>query len=213
MVKALIRIFNGVRRLSARSFALAFLIVSGHASMTAAGTLCGTVRDAITHDAVVRAGVVVFLPDGAYSGFGGVTDADGSFCITGIPPGTYDIQVKVDGYAAGAVRGVVVTDEGTDVEAEVDLTSSALAPPTPNPAIDQVALQVNLRVRGPARLEVYDPAGRFVRGWQGDDLAAGVLRIRWDLRDARGRPVPAGWYIVRLTAGNRTHQRAMVVVR
>ncbi len=63
----------------------------------------------------------------------------------------------------------------------------------PNPA--RAAATVRLaRARGAgAALEVFDAGGRRVRAWP----HGGPAEWRWDLRDAAGRPVPAGVYFLR----------------
>ena len=175
-----------------------------------AGVLCGTVRDAVTQATVAGAAVVAFTTIGEYAGFGAVTDAQGSFCIAGIPPGTYDLQVRVDDYATGHVRGVVVTESSTG--ADIVLAPAALAPPNPNPANSSVRFQIRLAEPCPVRLAIFDVAGRLVYGWQTERLGAGVTAVSWDLRDMTGRDAPAGWYFVRLTAGENVHSRKLALV-
>jgi hypothetical protein len=162
---------------------------------------------------VEGAGVVLFLSDGTHAGFGAVTDAQGSFCIAGVPAGTYDLQILVDDYATGYLRGVEVTDSSTDVDAEIGLPPAALLLPRPNPATDFVRFVIRLSTADATRLEIFDPTGRFVRGWQADELRAGLTSVNWDLRDALGRRVPAGWFLARLSVGGRTYTRPVVLVR
>lgn len=50
---------------------------------------------------------------------------------------------------------------------------------------------------GTQQLTVYDTAGRVVRRLERGTRPAGARRVRWDGRDDRGRPVPAGLYLVR----------------
>ncbi len=73
----------------------------------------------------------------------------------------------------------------------------------PNPARGSQALTFPLRARGPARIELYDVAGRQVR-LLALDGEPGVNRVRWDGRDAAGAVVPAGLYFARLTGGSET---------
>ena len=76
----------------------------------AAGILCGTVRDAVTANPIVGAGIFLRQTTGQYTGFNGATDATGHYCISGIPAGTYDLEVRLDDYQVAYRRGVVVND-------------------------------------------------------------------------------------------------------
>ena len=40
---------------------------------------------------------------------GGLTDSEGQFTVTGVPPGTYEVKVQYLGYRPGSQTGVVVT--------------------------------------------------------------------------------------------------------
>jgi hypothetical protein len=54
---------------------------------------------------------------------------------------------------------------------------------------------------GPARLEVFDLAGRLVATpWQGE-LGAVSLSLDWQALDATGRVLPSGVYLFRLSDG------------
>ena len=49
-----------------------------------------------------------------------------------------------------------------------------------------------------ARVRLYDLQGRVLRTLHEGDLARGVTRVAWDGRDAAGRDVGAGLYLLRL---------------
>lgn len=63
---------------------------------------------------------------------------------------------------------------------------------------------------GRARLELYSPLGRLVRGF---DLGAGEREVRWDGLDAHGEPVPAGVYLARLAAGPQLATSKVILSR
>lgn len=184
------------------AFALATALaafLAGPAPAAAAGVLCGTVRDALTHQPVARAGVFVRTTAGVYTGFNAASDALGKFCIAGLPAGTYDVEVRVDEYLAAYLRNVVVNETTTGV-IDALLPGLAFARPEPNPARDVVHLRFRLAATGPASLDVLDATGRRVKGWRGAALAAGSHEIAWDLRDNANQPIPAGRYFLRLSA-------------
>lgn len=76
----------------------------------------------------------------------------------------------------------------------------------PNPVRDRALVRFT-RPPGAFRLSVVDLAGRTVRVL-GDQHSAAVDMIRWDVRDDRGRPLPAGVYFLRFeTASGVTATR------
>ncbi len=178
----------------------------------AAGSLCGTVRDASTALPVHGAGIHVFSTTGVYAGFQAVSDSVGAFCMLNVPVGTYDLQVRRDDYATTYVRGVVVEDV-TGVEIGLPPLPGELFAPFPDPALHQVRLRFRLAQASPVRLDVVDTQGRRIKAWQGSSLAAGEHTIDWDLRDASGRSVPVGRYFVRMEVRGSLTTRAFARVR
>lgn len=179
-------------------------------SRASAGTLCGTVRDAQTQMPVARAGVFLRSPQGAYTGLHTTTANDGSFCLSDVPAGTYDIEVKVDDYLVSTTRGVQVNDTVTGIDLPVRAASIRLRVPYPNPARGLVRLAFDLRDGGFTHLTVHDARGRLVQGWQ-STMPSGAHEVRWDLRALSGTKIAAGVYHVRLTAGGETREQRLVV--
>jgi hypothetical protein len=194
--------------------ALAAIVVWGlvlSAGPAVAGTICGTIQDAGTSAPVAHAGVFVRLPDGTNTGFYGATDSTGHFCISGIPAGTYDLEMLLDDYQVAYKRNVVVT-ETTDAVVSATLSRVMLALPEPNPARDEVRLQWVLSEAAGVRLIVYDVSGRMIQGWSTRLLPAGAHSIRWDLRAADGRAIPAGSYFVVLDVSGTRYVRSFLRV-
>ena len=79
----------------------------------------------------------------------------------------------------------------------------------PNPFRDAISFRVDA-VAAPARLTIYDMSGRLVRDLTPQG-AAGGGSIRWDGRDAAGRRVASGVYVVRFASGGQV--RAGRIVR
>lgn len=174
----------------------------------AAGILCGTVRDGVTGNPIVGAGIFLRQTTGPYTGFNGATDATGRYCINDIPAGTYDLEVRLDDYQVTYRRGVVVSDAVTSVDIDARFMTSTLSPPWPNPGRASVSFRMRVRDTGPIDLTVVDVNGRLMMGWTGLAGAGEERTMRWDFRDAAGRRVPAGRYFVRLSAGDRSISRA-----
>jgi hypothetical protein len=186
------------------------LCVAQCAPAFAAGTHCGTVRDAVTDNPIVGAGIFLRQTTGQYTGFNGATDATGHYCINGIPAGTYDLEVRLDDYQLTYRRGIVVNDVLTSVDIDAQFMTSALSPPWPNPGQASVSFRMRIRDTGSIDLTVVDVNGRLMKGWTGLAGAGEERTVTWDFRDAAGRRVPAGRYFVRLSAGDRSISRAFV---
>ena len=70
-----------------------------------------------------------------------------------------------------------------------------------------IALLVDLDAPAPARLEVFDLAGRRVRTLTDGMLPSGATVVPWDGRDDDGAPARRGVYFARLTT--RESQRSV----
>jgi hypothetical protein len=60
---------------------------------------------------------------------------------------------------------------------------------------------------------IYDVAGRLVRRLLDRPLPPGRYRVSWDCRDERGAAMPSGVYFARVSAGEATARRKMILVR
>ncbi len=88
-----------------------------------------------------------------------------------------------------------------------------LHPAAPNPFNPQTTVRFELTRGGPARLDVYDLAGRRVRNLVATDLAAGTHESTWDGRDDRGQPLSSGVYVLRLRAGDFAQSRRVALIK
>lgn len=83
----------------------------------------------------------------------------------------------------------------------------------PNPAPAAIGISFALASETDARLEVYDLAGRFVRSLVAGRQPAGERTLRWDGRDARGRRVASGIYLLRLSTAGEERSARLVLLR
>ncbi len=67
----------------------------------------------------------------------------------------------------------------------------------PNPFERTIGLELRGLRSGQASVTVYDITGQRVARLHGGPVAAGNLRLQWDGRDHRGKPVPTGIYLVK----------------
>jgi hypothetical protein len=123
------------------------------------------------------------------------------FSIAGNAPGEADVRT------ARAGTGVETAGGDGDLGARFGLSSVG-----PNPCRDAATVWFSLPEAGAARLTVHDVTGRRVATLVDRVLGAGAQTASWDTRDASGRPVAAGVYLVRLERGG-TESAAKLVVR
>lgn len=83
----------------------------------------------------------------------------------------------------------------------------------PNPFHGSTTIPLGLAQAGPARLAVFDVAGRLVRTLVDGPLEAGPRVVEWDGRDDGGRAVASGFYVIRLTAPGDVRTRSVKIVR
>lgn len=177
-----------------------------------AGSICGTVTDSDSSQPVAQAAVFLFDDQGAYTGLHAGTDGAGWYCIDEVPPGEYTLQVRRDDYLESVLAGIVVEDNATGIDVGLDALLGLRAWPNP------VATSLQLSLRAPAgaelTLEVFDLAGRRVRGWSGRAASdRSPTSLSWDMLDWQGRPVASGPYFLRLRSGGAEATRRILHIR
>jgi hypothetical protein len=97
-----------------------------------------------------------------------------------------------------------VPDGGAVAVGEVAGAASGLALGRiePNPFGSATRISFSLPQRGHAKLTVFDVTGRVVRVLVDDEAPAGTRVANWDGRDASGRSVASGIYLVRLESAD-----------
>ncbi len=124
-------------------------------------------------------------------------------------------SMAVPGQADSAWVYAEIEPGVTGVE-EPEVTSLALLPSVPNPAVGGTRLRFTMPVRGGVELGLYDVAGRLVRtlvSREGGELGPGLHTVAWDGRDDGGRRVAGGVYFARLRALQRDVVRKLVVLQ
>ena len=105
-------------------------------------------------------------------------------------PRVYAQRVDASGSVPGTL-GVPTTSGAFRVSAAI-----------PNPARVRAAVEFALPEAADVSADVLDLTGRRIRSLAvRQHLPAGTHRLAWDVRDARGAPVPTGLYFVRVGAG------------
>lgn len=82
----------------------------------------------------------------------------------------------------------------------------------PNPFNPATTITYAVDRDGPVTVTIHDLGGRLVARLFAGEVAAGEHSLRWQGRDDRGRPVPAGLYLLRLAAGQETVSGKLTLV-
>ncbi|MCE5269711.1 T9SS type A sorting domain-containing protein [bacterium] len=121
--------------------------------------------------------------------------------------------LSVDTPGGEAARFLALTGSN-GLSAGVSLPrASALYQNAPNPFNPSTCIRFSLEAAGMVRLEVFDLGGRRVATLDAGERAAGTYSVEWDGRDERGRDLPAGVYLYRLSAGGTAITRKMVLLK
>jgi hypothetical protein len=126
----------------------------------------------------------------------------------------------VTGYCESLTSGTdlvalrYVPDDPTDVDpgppAAATASSRLRITAHPNPFVHRLSLVVDVEQGAPARLAVYDVAGRRAALLHQGALSPGTHRIEWDGRGDSGGILGAGVYLVRLESAGATAVRKIV---
>jgi hypothetical protein len=122
---------------------------------------------------------------------------------TGLPP----VEVAFDRSAN------VVAAPLPGVPAAGDAHALRLAAPWPQPASGAMRGRLALARAARVHVEILDLAGRSIRRLGDGEWAAGERELAWDLRDAGGRRVPPGVYVLFARAGEMSLSQRVVVTR
>ena len=110
-------------------------------------------------------------------------------------------------WIAGPVTGVDGAESGDQEPGGPELRLVQAAP-----GRSRMEFAITLPAAMPARLELYDVAGRSVRTLIAGALPAGSTAVSWDGRDGRGARIGSGMYFVRLScrAGDRVVRASLL---
>ena len=161
------------------------------------------------------------------------TDANGSAGSTltlGPDLGTNTVEVYTDGVEGTVTFHAIADREGRPVPAPVEPTDelklmilgeikrTALIQNFPNPFNPETWIPYQLSIDADVKFTIYDTKGEVVRQFDLGHQATGYYTNRtkaayWDGRNHAGEPVGSGVYFYRITAGDYSATRKMVVLK
>ncbi len=89
----------------------------------------------------------------------------------------------------------------------------SLSPNYPNPVSHRTTIKYSIANTCNVELKLFDVTGRQVAVLVNENQKPGYYQINWDIRNVSEAQLPNGVYFYRLTAGDYTETRKMVVVR
>ena len=150
----------------------------------------------------------------------GASDNPDSVGYYGIPltPGFYDVTASLSGYTTQVFEGIEIV-AGTETTLDIVMhptsvgeeewgSETALYPPCPDPFRDVTTISFGLPQTCEVRLDVHDVSGRLIRR-----LADGIMPAGEHSATLEGSGLPAGVFLVRLTAGEQIRTERCVHIR
>ena len=123
-----------------------------------------------------------------------------------------DLDLLISGYQ-GFVQ-ICENASGTGIE-EGELAIRTITGPviSPNPVTTTAQFAFSLQTSTHVRIDIYSVDGRLVSTPLDQYAPNGEHRLSWDATDNRGRKLPAGTYLVRITTDSETNTASVVITR
>ena len=137
------------------------------------------------------------------AGNGDFTLMDASYCL----PENNPDNVLIGAHGQGCATPTIVSDEIRRLP-ERNLLSNR-----PNPFNPRTTITFHLLNEGRVTIGLYDIAGRLIVPLTERRYGPGTQTVDWDGKDALGRPVSSGTYIVLLRSAGRTETRKISLLR
>ena len=134
------------------------------------------------------------------------------FALDG-PPQNVELFVQEAFLGRGAGRAWRVEQLGS---ARVLPTTLALYPNYPNPFNPSTVIPVGIPEVAASRrpeLRLFNLLGQVIRRWDMEGWNPGSYQVAWDGKDAQGRAVASGVYLVQLDAGKLVWTRKLMLLR
>jgi hypothetical protein len=205
----------------------AFSVVAGrqvvrNIIMEAPGSITGVVRN--RHTNVVMGGVLVRVADGLQA----TTNMAGVYTITNIPAGIIKITGTRDGFEPYESGFLTITsgqqlthdfdmgnvNEGDIIEMPLITELSTNFPNPFNPSTT-IRFSIGQTVKGGefVNIRIYNIRGQVVKTLVNDYFAPGWHSVEWNGTDDRNRVVGSGIYFYKMTAGEYSQMKRMILMK
>ena len=149
---------------------------------------------------------------------GGAMDMDVIFDATGLDYGLYTGQIVLTtndpenqtiAVPCSLTVGIVDVDDAPNSLPSVFLLDQNF----PNPFNPTTEISFGLPASGQVTLEVFDVMGRKVTTLVNGDMTAGIHKVIWDGNSSSGEKVTSGMYFYKLTQGDNTVTKKMLMLK
>lgn len=124
--------------------------------------------------------------------------------------------IEIAGFWRPAASGIASAPEGESIEVGLPL-STGLDRIWPNPTRGPLSIRYRIAAAtataSSAWFEIFDLLGRRVVNPVASPMQAGFHSADWEGTDDQGRPLAAGRYFLRFTAGDQRETRAITILR
>ena len=115
-------------------------------------------------------------------------------------------------HCAGGMTGNILVEE-PPTAVETPLAGATLGQNFPNPFNPSTTIEYSLSAQARAVVAVYTTDGALVTRLDGGMNGPGKHQVKWDGRDASGKPVTSGIYFYRLEGAASVAPRKMVLLK
>ena len=134
--------------------------------------------------------------------------------LAGPPDSLVFVDASMMEYVPGFREGVITVDATTSVgDDPVRPHAFTLSQNYPNPFNPSTSMTYSLDVAAVTRLDIYNVLGRHIVTLVDRHQSAGNHTVTWNGTDVRGRFVPSGIYMVRLTSSHQTALMKMTLMK
>ncbi|MBN2830646.1 MAG: T9SS type A sorting domain-containing protein [Candidatus Cloacimonetes bacterium] len=116
--------------------------------------------------------------------------------------------LMVDNFLVLSANGEVSNEHNTVPQIKTHLNQNY-----PNPFNPETTISFSLEKAGNVELSIYNILGQKVQTLQNGFTGAGNHSLVWNGTDSKGKTVPSGIYLYKLTEGTYTFTRKMILLK
>ena len=133
--------------------------------------------------------------------------------LIGLSGATKIISIETATYYGWAVNEVIEESVSSSVFSEMAPSETGLLANYPNPFNPATTIRYVLPEQAEVHITVYNMLGQQVRALVNQQDSPGEHEVVWDGCDDSGHPVSSGLYLYRMTAGDFTQSRKMLLLK
>jgi len=123
-------------------------------------------------------------------------------------------SVSLDGVSSYYGPSIVtIGDPNQDPRPPEVLMATKLLNAYPNPFNPNTNIRYSLKDAGKVRIDIYNMKGQVIQTLTAEHNIPGFYQLTWDGCDANGKPVASGIYMYRMTSGNYSSAKKMVLAK